>query len=454
MSQKIIIIGAGLSGSLLALRLAQKGFAVEVFEKRPDMRQAAMAAGRSINLALSNRGIRGLHLVGLQQELLQLAIPMHGRMIHVPGQPPVLSPYSGRSGEYINSISRSDLNIALLNKAETYANIKLHFNCNCTGVDLKEAQAHFVNNKGETISEQGAVVIGTDGAGSALRSSMEQDLMGFTLSQQFLEHGYKELNIPAAANGAFQIEKNALHIWPRGSYMLIALPNLTGDFTVTLFLAKQGAENSFEALQQPEKLRHFFETQFPEIPSLVPDLYEQFHANPTGHLGTVKCWPWQAYGKCLLLGDAAHAIVPFYGQGMNCSFEDVVVFDQLVEQHGANWPLVLAAFQQERKENADAIAGLAVDNFYEMRDATANPVFQRKRKLETLLEQNFPQYFSKYSLVTFKDEVSYKQAMLQGRRQDEILMSICAATEDIATLNLETVLQQLDNQSNENHVQS
>lgn len=440
MSQKIIIIGAGLCGSLLALRLAQKGFQVEVYEKRPDMRTAAMSAGRSINLALSDRGIRGLHLVGLEQELLQLAIPMHGRLIHTIGYPPMLAPYSGRSGEYINSISRGDLNIALLNKAETYPNISLHFNCSCTGVELETGTAYFERHTGEKITARGALVAGTDGAGSALRNSMEQQVTGFTLSQQFLEHGYKELNIPPGPGGSFLIEKNALHIWPRGSFMLIALPNLAGDFTVTLFLAHKGAENSFEALRNGPALQNFFNTHFPDIPALVPDLEQQFFLNPTGHLGTVKCFPWQAYGKCILLGDAAHAVVPFYGQGMNCSFEDVVVFDQLLEKHGDNWAAMLPEFEQLRKENADAIADLAVDNFYEMRDATADPVFQRKRKLETLLEQRYPEYFSKYSLVTFREDVSYKQAMIQGRKQDDALMRICAGTDDIATLDPAAVL--------------
>lgn len=442
-NKKIIIIGAGLSGSLLAIRLAQKGFNVAVYEKRPDMRKTEMVAGRSINLALSDRGIRGLHLIGLENEMLSLSIPMHGRMIHNLGLDPLLLPYSGRKGEYINSISRGDLNIALLNKAETYSNIELHFDCHCIEADIDNAEVFFEKDD-NSFSVTGEIVIGTDGAGSALRNSMEKKLPGFNISQVFLDHGYKELNLPPGTGNSFLIEKNALHIWPRKSYMLIALPNQAGDFTVTLFLAHKGEQNSFEALQNSEQLYSFFQHNFPDVLELMPDLDEQFFSNPTGYLGTVKCFPWQANGKCLLLGDAAHAVVPFYGQGMNCSFEDVVVFDELLEQHGDNWKKVFEQFEQSRKENTDAIADLAVDNFYEMRDAAGDPVFQRKRKLETLLEQNYPQYFSKYSLVTFCEDVPYKQAMEQGRRQDAVLMQICKEQEDVTVLDLNSVLEQLN----------
>lgn len=442
-NKKIIIIGAGLSGSLLAIRLAQKGFQVAVYEKRPDMRKTEIVAGRSINLALSDRGIRGLHLIGLENEMLSLSIPMYGRMIHNLGIDPLLLPYSGRKGEYINSISRGDLNIALLNKAETYSNIELHFDCHCIEVDIDTAEAFFEKDD-NSFSVTGEIVIGTDGAGSALRNSMEKKLPGFNISQEFLDHGYKELNLTAGPENSFLIEKNALHIWPRKSYMLIALPNQSGDFTVTLFLAHKGEQNSFEALQSKEQLHTFFQNNFPDVLEMMPDLDEQFFNNPTGYLGTVKCFPWQANGKCLLLGDAAHAIVPFYGQGMNCSFEDVVVFDDLLEQHGDNWKKVFEQFEQSRKENTDAIAGLAVDNFYEMRDAAGDPVFQRKRKLETMLEQNYPQYFSKYSLVTFCEDVPYKQAMEQGRKQDAILMQICKEQEDVTALDLNAVLEKLN----------
>lgn len=425
----IIIIGAGLCGSLLAIRMAQRGYPVSLYEKRADPRKTDVVAGRSINLALSNRGFRALHAVGLEPVIRPLCIPMTGRMIHSLHQEPVLAPYSGRSGEYINSVSRSGLNAVLLDRAETFPNIELHFDCDCTGVDLETATATFIHTQTKDVfTVKGAVMFGTDGAGSALRRSMMArtgDLL-FNYAQDFLRHGYKELHIPATTSGGFALEKNALHIWPRGSYMVIALPNLDGSFTVTVFLPFQGA-NSFQTLNTPEKAAAFFEEQFPDLKALIPQFTDAYFANPTGNLGTIKCYPWQAFGKTLLLGDAAHAIVPFYGQGMNASFEDVMVLDNLMDAMGdaVDWSALFEAFQDARKPDTDAIADLATDNFYEMRDHVANPVFQRKRRLETQLEQQFPDYFSKYALVTFRDDVPYRQAMEQGRRQDEILMQIC-----------------------------
>jgi kynurenine 3-monooxygenase len=440
--QKIIIIGAGLSGSLLAIRLAQKGFMVAVYEKRPDMRKQQMVAGRSINLALSNRGIQALKMIGLEKEMLQLALPMYGRMIHTVGNAPVTAPYSGRTGEFINSISRGDLNIALLNKAEQYQNISLFFKHTCTDVDLENTTASFINDVSE-ITVTADRIIGTDGAGSALRDSFEKNIPEFKLTQEFLEHGYKELNIPPANDGSFQLAKNVLHIWPRGSFMCIALPNPTGDFTVTLFLAKENAALSFTQLQSKDAITSFFKTYFPEIFTAIPDLVEQFIQNPIGNLGTVKCMPYHYKDKCLLLGDAAHAIVPFYGQGMNCSFEDVVVLDKLIDTHTTNWTTIFEQYYLLRKPNTDAIADLAVDNFYEMRDATADPVFQRKRQLETKLEQQYPDYFSKYSMVTFREDISYKEAMDKGRKQDAILMEICATINTIEELDLLQVIAQV-----------
>ncbi len=435
---KITIIGAGLSGSLLAIRLAQKGYNVSVYEKRPDMRNQNTIAGRSINLALSNRGIKALQLIGLEKEMLELALPMHSRMIHTVGKEPITSAYSGRQGEYINSISRSQLNIALLNKAETFGNIKLFFNHDCTNVALINNECTF-NHNNQTVVKTADKIIGTDGAGSALRNSFENNLPNFQLSQSFLEHGYKELNIPPNEDGSFKLNKNVLHIWPRGSFMCIALPNPTGDFTVTLFLAKKDAENNFEQLITAKQIEAFFEQYFPEIKNNIPDLVEQFNANPIGNLGTVKCAPYNYKDQSLLLGDAAHAIVPFYGQGMNCSFEDVVVLDALIETYQNDWATIFEQYDKLRKPNCDAIADLAVDNFYEMRDATANPVFQLKRQLETKLEQTYPTYYSKYSMVTFRDDISYSQAMLKGRQQDEYLMQICNNITSINELKIEDI---------------
>lgn len=434
----ITIIGAGLAGSLLAIRLAQKGYAVQVFEKRPDMRKAAVVAGRSINLALSNRGIKALKLVGLEQEMLNLALPMHSRMIHTVGNAAFTAPYSGRQGEYINSISRQALNIALLNKAETYPNVQINFNHDCTAVDIENTEAEFADHI-NTVKLKSDVIIGTDGAGSALRNSMEQHCMHFELHQSYLEHGYKELNIPPNADGSFKLAKDVLHIWPRGSFMCIALPNPDGDFTVTLFLAKTNAEYNFEKLDTDQKVQAFFNQFFPEIAHHISDLVEQYNRNPIGNLGTIKCAPYNYKNKCLLLGDAAHAIVPFYGQGMNCSFEDVVVLDELIEKCNGDWATVFENYNTLRKPNCDAIADLAVDNFYEMRDATANPTFQLKRQLETKLETTYPDYFSKYSMVTFRDDLSYEEAMVKGRKQDAYLMATCEKITVLQDIDVEKV---------------
>ncbi len=403
---------------------AQRGHQVQIFEKRPDMRKEDLSAGRSINLALSNRGLRALRLVGLEDHVDEQCIPMYGRMIHSTTGELRFSKYSGREEEYINSISRSGLNIALMDAAEAMDNVELFFGHHCVEVDLPQAQARFkVGDKYQ--DAQADVIFGTDGAGSAVRRSMmaqTNDLL-FNYSQFFLRHGYKELTIPAGPEGSYRIEKNALHIWPRGTYMVIALPNLDGSFTVTLFHPFEGRQG-LNALTTKRKVLDFFEAQFFDIIPHMPGLLTDFFKNPNSNLGTIKCYPWQAYGKALLMGDASHAIVPFYGQGMNASFEDVVVFDHILDQHANNWGQALEAFQEQRVVDTNAIADLAVDNFNEMRDHVANPVFIRKRHLEMQLEETYPDYYSKYSMVTFNENMSYHQAMEKGRRQDELLMDI------------------------------
>lgn len=446
-TEPILIVGAGLCGTLLAIRLAQRGHRVQLHEKRPDLRLEDTGAGRSINLALSNRGLRALCMVGLEEAIRPACIPMTGRMVHPLGGAATLSPYSGRVGEHINSVSRSGLNALLLDAAEALPNLELVFNSDCEQVDLKQARATFRDTRtGALLEVRAAAIFGTDGAGSVLRRSMmaQTNALLFNYAQDFLRHGYKELHIPPAENGAFRIEKNALHIWPRGTYMVIALPNLDGSFTVTIFLPFEGAY-SFGQLQDTEKIQAFFQHQFPDLLVHMPNLAADFLQNPTGTLGTIKCYPWQAYGNTLLLGDAAHAVVPFYGQGMNASFEDVLVLDGLLDAHGDDWEALFTAFQDIRKKDTDAIADLAVDNFYEMRDHVANPVFMRKRRLETLLEQQFPGYFSKYSLVTFRDDVPYSTAMEKGSKQDAYLMHLCGQSEDTAW-DLEAVFAQLQSQ--------
>ncbi|MBP7272984.1 MAG: FAD-dependent monooxygenase [Saprospiraceae bacterium] len=432
----VVIVGAGLCGTMLAVRLAQRGFPVEVFEKRSDMRTSGVEGGRSINLALSDRGIKGLSLIGIADKIHPLIIPMNGRMIHPISGELVLQPYSVRQNECINSISRGGLNIALLDEAEKYPNLKLHFNQNCINADLTRGIAQFENTiTQQKISIEGQTIIGTDGSGSAVRQSLFANSanLRFNFQQSFLEHGYKELHIPDI-NGEWQLYKNALHIWPRGSYMMIALPNLDGSFTVTLFFPFEG-EFGFNSLNTHKKVIDFFNEKFPDAVPLMPNLAEDFFQNPTSVLGTIKCFPWAANDKALLMGDAAHAIVPFYGQGMNCSFEDVVVFDELLENYTDDLKGLFSAFQMARKLNTDAIADLAIDNFYEMRDHVANPLYIKKRKLELQLEQTYPNYFSKYAMVTFREDLPYAMAMDKGRRQDELLLQWCQKHEETDDLN-------------------
>ncbi|MEM6697929.1 MAG: NAD(P)/FAD-dependent oxidoreductase [Bacteroidota bacterium] len=425
MNKKIIIVGAGLCGSLLAIRLAQKGFQVVVYERRPDMRKGVEDAGRSINLALSARGLLSLEKAGIKEAILKECIPMRGRMIHPLGGEKFLSKYSGRAEDYINSVSRPGLNLALIKEADQFEKVELKFEAKVTKVDLEEARIEYELD-GEFCEDQGVIVIGTDGAGSVVRRAMmgQTTNLLFNYSQDFLRHGYKELSILPAESGGWQIEKEALHIWPNGSFMIIALPNLDGSFTLTMFHPYEG-EAGFNTLNTKEKVKAFFEKYYPTLLPYIPHLYEEYFENPVGTLGTIKCYPWQAYGRALIMGDAAHAIVPFYGQGMNASLEDVRVFNDLLEQYGDDWEKLFKHFQDARKENADAIGDLAIDNFYEMRDHVDDVAFMRKRKIEMQLEQQFPDYYSKYSLVTFQPKLSYQEAMMRGRKQDEILLDLC-----------------------------
>ncbi|NND88854.1 MAG: FAD-dependent monooxygenase [Flavobacteriaceae bacterium] len=432
-NQHLLIIGAGLCGSLLALRMGQRGFKVTLIEKRPDLRDTSQDAGRSINLALSDRGLKGLRLGGVEQSALELCIPMTGRMIHDNAGNTFLSAYSGREDEYINSISRPGLNMMLLDAAEALPNVTLVFNKGCQSVNLEEGSAVFKDyHTKEEITYKGDVLFGTDGAGSVVRKNMfNHKKFLFSFSQEWLTHGYKEITIPAAESGGYRTEKNALHIWPRGEDMLIALPNLDGSFTVTLFLPYSNSDYCFDNLTTPEKVLEYFTKEYPDAVELMPDLAEEFFNNPTGPLGTIKCSPWSSYGKVLLMGDAAHAIVPFYGQGMNASFEDVVVFDTILEHHlddsNSDWKMVFDAYEQERKKDTDAIADLAVDNFHEMKEHTASPLFQQKRKLETAFEAAFPNdYYSKYSLVTFNEDIPYSEALRKGRAQDKTILNLIA----------------------------
>ena len=453
--ENILIVGAGLCGSLLALRLAQRGYNVEVYESRPDLRKTDISAGRSINLALSDRGLKALRLAGVEEKAKAICIPMRGRLMHDTESNTFESNYSGREGEYINSISRGDLNGILLTEAEKHENVNIHFNNRCLGIDIENKIATFENYQTkDQFTIKADVIFGTDGAGSSLRKSYETQFPEFQVSQEFLTHGYKELEIPANEHGTHLISKDHLHIWPRGNYMLIALPNMDGSFTVTLFLSFSEGKYNFDNLTTKENITDFFAKDFPDTLELIPDVLHEFENNPTGKLGTVKCYPWAYKANTLLMGDAAHAIVPFYGQGMNASFEDVTVLDEVLNEYKGDWSTVFSEFQERRKKDADAIADLAIDNYYEMRDHVANPLFKEKRILEMDLEKSFPtEYSSKYSLVTFNEHIGYNQAMTQGRAQDKALLKMVESKEVITSVQLskdelEVVLKKVQEETN------
>ena len=427
--ETITLIGAGLAGSLLAIFLARRGFRVEVYEKRPDIRRASTAAGqagRSINLALSVRGLHALQQVGLKDDILAMAIPMKGRLIHPVEGEQVLQPYGQRDDEVIYSVSRGELNRVLLSAAEGQDGVRLHFNARCTGVEFRTGVLYVRDDATNRVhSLRPRRIIGVDGSASAIRTAM-MNVGRFDLSQQYLTHGYKELTIPAGQDGAYRMEPNALHIWPRGLYMLIALPNLDGSFTCTLFFPHEG-EYSFESLTTAEKVRAFFLDTFPDATELMPDLPDLYRKNPTGSLVTLKCFPWHHRDRVLLIGDAAHAIVPFFGQGMNCAFEDCTVLDECIEADWPDWGKVFESFGRRRKENADAIADMALANYVEMRDLVSDPGFQLRQKVGFLLERAFPDLFiPRYSMVSFHRH-PYSEALRVGEIQDGILRELCAS---------------------------
>ncbi len=438
----ILISGAGLAGSLMAIYLAKRGWEVEIFESRADMRKVDMSAGRSINLALSNRGIMALKEVGLADAILAEGVKMPGRMLHDREGRLKFAPYGKDDSEYINSIPRGGLNKMLMTAAEE-AGVKIHFNQKVIEVDFDAKKITTEDaNTGAIHSIKGDLIIGGDGAASSIRQSMEEQVSGYQSNVDWLTHGYKELSIPPAEGGGFRIEKHALHIWPRGQYMLIALPNSDGSFTCTLFFPNEG-EVSFAGLNSPSKVQAFFEKEFADAIPHIPNLVKEFMNNPVGKLGTLKCYPWVYKDAAVLIGDAAHAVVPFYGQGMNASFEDCRVLNACIEAHGTNWTKVLTAYQEARKVNGDAIGDLAVENYYEMRDHVADPVFRRKRELEYILERRYEDYHSKYSLVTFHPEIPYAVAKAKGNKQDNYLMEFCKDLDTVEGVDVQAVYEAL-----------
>lgn len=420
--ERVIVIGAGLVGSLQAVLLAKKGYQVDVYDRRGDIREVDFIGGRSINLALSTRGWKALEIAGVAEDIKEVAIPMSGRKMHDLEGNITYQPY-GKDGEAIYSVSRGELNRKLILKADEYDNVNLHFNKRCVDLDLNQTEVAFQDTtSGEVTLVKANRIYGTDGAFSAVRTRM-QKTDRFDYSQAYMKHGYKELIIPANEDGSHKLDKNALHIWPRGQFMLIALANLDGSFTVTLFFPFEG-ETSFKSLDSDEKIMAFFQETFPDAVPLMPTLIKDYHENPTSSLVVIRCAPWNWKDRVLLMGDAAHAIVPFYGQGMNSGFEDCSEWWRLVEAHGENWDVVFDQYTQERKPNGDAIADLALQNYIEMRDLVGDPSFLLRKKIEKKIYNKYPdKWVPLYSMVTFS-HTPYADALAIGKRQEKIMDEI------------------------------
>ncbi|MGW3772247.1 FAD-dependent oxidoreductase [Actinomadura verrucosospora] len=421
--ERVAIVGAGLAGCLLAVLLGRRGIAVTVYERRPDPRVAGAERGRSINLAVSARGLAALEQVGLRDQSLKQALPMHGRMVHPLSGARNFQPYSADGERAINSISRAELNRSLLDTAESTPGVTLRFSQRVTGVDV-EAGALLLE---DAPPEPADVVLAGDGAYSAVRRSLRLDE-----DADFLEHGYKELTVPPK-DGGFALDPDALHIWPRGTSMMIALPNLDRSFTCTLFWPKE----DFAALDSPEKVTAYFERHYPDVAGLMPELADDYERNPVGSLVTVRCWPWTRSGDgavVALLGDAAHAIVPFFGQGANCAFEDCIEIDRCLTETGGDWARALRLYQERRKANTDAIAEMALDNFVEMRDRVSSPVYRAKQAATHALERRLAgRYVSRYELVSFST-IPYARIPARIRRQNRVLAA--AALGSAAALGL------------------
>ncbi|HET6725732.1 MAG TPA: NAD(P)/FAD-dependent oxidoreductase [Gammaproteobacteria bacterium] len=417
------IIGGGLAGSLAAIYFARRGHNVTLYERRPDIRSHELPAGRSINLALATRGIAALERAGVYESIKNLMLPMRGRMIHDRAGKTSLQPYSRNPDEVIYSISRTELNRRLLDAAEATGHVTMKFDHCCVGIDPAGGGLQIEHEPEARVADRThKPIIAADGAGSIVRRALMQ-ATGEQTDEAILDHAYKELSIPPDANGRHRMDPAALHIWPRGGYMLIALPNLDGSFTVTLFLAKDG-EPGFNTLTTASAVEAFFREQFSDAASLMPELAELFFSNPTGMLGTVWCPRWHDGGRVLLLGDAAHAIVPFHGQGMNCAFEDCLLLDEALERHAGDFSRAFADFAASRKPDTDAIANMALENYVEMRDSVRDPGFQLRKEIGWQLEARHPDRFvPRYSMVMFRT-LPYAEAYERGRVQQDILMRL------------------------------
>lgn len=422
MEKSAIIVGAGLVGSLWAVYLSKAGYRVTIYERRPDIRNAEISAGKSINLALSTRGWKALDTVEVGDEIRKIAIPMTGRIMHDIEGSETYQPY-GKEGEAIYSVSRGGVNAKMMDIAEEYGGAKIHYNKRCHDVNLEEGIVHLTDEvTGEKSEDKADVIFGADGAFSAVRYNGMQKLDRFNYSQNYIDDGYKELLLPANYDGSYKLNKNALHIWPRGRFMLIALANEDGSFTCTLFMPFEG-EKSFEALKTDEDVRVFFKDTFPDFYEMAPNIVDIWHQHPLSSLAIIRCFPWTS-GKLALMGDAAHATVPFYGQGMNAGFEDCSVMWELMQKHNEDWPTIFKEYEILRKPDGDAVQDLSLHNYHVMRDFVADPLFLLQKKIEKRFHDLYPnQWIPLYSQVSFTN-IRYSEALNKGKYQDDIMKKV------------------------------
>ncbi|MFY0643407.1 MAG: FAD-dependent monooxygenase [Bacteroidia bacterium] len=417
------IVGAGLVGSLWAVYLSKAGYKVTIVERRRDLRATQISAGKSINLALSVRGWKAFKTVGVEKEIEEIAIPMPGRCMHDMEGNLTYQPY-GQEGQAIYSVSRAGINCKMMDVAEKYGNAEILFNEKCTDVDLEKGIVYLENtNTGTHSSIQSDVVFAADGAFSAVRYNAMQKLDRFDYMQDYIDDGYREILLPANEDGSYKLEKNRLHIWPRGRFMLIALPNEDGSFTCTLFMPHENHEYAFDKINTAEEVDHFFKTVFPDFHELMPNISEVWEDHPLSSLAIVRCYPW-THGRVALMGDAAHATVPFYGQGMNAGFEDCTVMWELMQKHNEDWPKIFEEYQEVRKPNGDGVQDLSLHNYYVMRDYVADPDFLLQKKFERRIEQLYPdRYVPLYSQVSFT-HIPYSTALKNGQKQDAYMKKL------------------------------
>lgn len=423
--KNVIIIGAGLVGSLWAVYLSKAGYKVTIYERRSDIRKAEISAGKSINLALSNRGWKALDAVGVGDEIRKIAIPMYGRMMHDTNGNLTYQQY-GKDGQAIYSVSRGKINATMMDIAENYGDATIHYNHECIKVDPGKGIVRLKNTEtGGELEKQAALIFGADGAFSAVRYTSMQKLDRFNYSQNYISDGYREILLPANPDGSYQMDKNALHIWPRGRFMLIALANEDGSFTCTLFMPHEGDANAFDKLKSKADVDQFFKTTFPDFYDMMPNVAEAWEDHPLSSLAIVRCYPWTA-GKVALMGDAAHATVPFYGQGMNAGFEDCTVLSDLMKKHNENWTAIFEEYSETRKPDGDALQDLSLYNYHVMRDYVADPDFLLRKKIEAKFSTLYPEkWMPLYSQVTFSS-IRYSDAIKRGKFQDQIMDQIMA----------------------------